>query len=342
MSQVAPGKSELPIQWRANVGDYATCLAYSANGTLCAVGTGAGEVHVLEARSGSLRWKAMVHAGGVQSVAFHPKSPLLATSGQDGQAQLLQARDGATLAKLPGTAAWTEQVAWSPDGTKLAAASGKVVRLWNEDGSPHLATEEHPSTVTGLAWGRTGAQLATAAYGGVFIWSIESGARTRHFPWKGSLISIAWSPDGKVIACGSQDCSVHFWRLSTGKDAEMTGYPFKSRVIAWDAKGRLLATSGEAIATLWDFSGNGPEGSRPIQLAAHQGVLTALAFSPRRTVLASGAQDAGVILWEPRKSTLPMAYGFLDDYVSGLAWNPRLEAITGIDGSGNVVTWSAV
>ncbi len=27
-----------------------------------------------------------------------------------------------------------------------------------------------------------------------------------------SLVSLAWSPDEKIVACGSQDCSVHFWR----------------------------------------------------------------------------------------------------------------------------------
>ena len=32
-------------------------------------------------------------------------------------------------------------------------------------------------------------------------------------------------PDGDIVACGSQDNSVHFWRRSTGMDAEMTGYP---------------------------------------------------------------------------------------------------------------------
>jgi WD40 repeat protein len=133
---------------------------------------------------------------------------------------------------------------------------------------------------------------------------------------------------------------VHFWRLASGRDSEMTGYPFKPRAIAWDAHGSMLATGGAADVTVWGFGGKGPEGTSPIQLEAHQGVVTQLAFAPRKATLASGAQDMGVILWEPKKQTKPVAFGFLDDQVTGLAWRPDQRALTGVDAGGNVVTWS--
>ncbi|HEY8943026.1 MAG TPA: hypothetical protein VIM73_02140 [Polyangiaceae bacterium] len=61
----------------------------------------------------------------------------------------------------------------------------------------------------------------------------------------------------------------------------------------------------------WDFRGKGPEGTQPIQLQAPQGICTRLAFSPRKTVLASGAQDTSILLWEPRKRNKPTHFAFL-------------------------------
>lgn len=57
-------------------------------------------------------------------------------------------------------------------------------------------------------------------------------------------------PDGKVIAGGARDRSVRFWRLPRGGASQMRGFPFKPKHMAWDSESRLLATSGDAAATL--------------------------------------------------------------------------------------------
>ncbi len=119
----------------------------------------------------------------------------------------------------------------------------------------------------------------------------------------------------------------------------MSGYPFKPRALSWDDESKLLATSGDATVTAWDFRGKGPEGTRPIRLAAHKGVCTQLAFRPRKGVLASGSQDMSVLLWEPRRSTKPVAFAFLEDEVTGLCWLPQLPLLIGTDASGTVCAW---
>lgn len=354
-----PRRFELQPVWKATVDDYATAVHFSADGDACAVGCGSGVVHVLDARTGKTRWQSLAHEQGVLAVAWSPVSGVLATAGADGKARLYHESDR-PFAELPGTGtgapaagggrgapvapqaplAWVEHLAWAPDGSKLATASGKHVRIWGADGSPYLETEAHPSTVTGVAWNRGGTELATSCSGGVHLWNVEAKAQARHLPWKGSLISLAWSPDDKVIACGTQDCAVHFWRLPRGKDAEMSGYRFKSRAIAWDARGGLLATTGEATITVWDFAGRGPEGSTPLQLEAHKTQVVQVAFNPRKGTLASGAQDGSVMLWEPRKGKAPLAYAFLDDVVSGLAWDPKGQNVAAIDGAGTVACWN--
>lgn len=325
--------------WTADVGDYATALAWSRDGSLIAAGSASGEVVVLDGDTGVATARIDAHAGGVLGVAWSPTALVLATCGQDGTAKLHRA-DGSPIATLPGTRGWVEHLAWAPRGELLATSSSKVVRIWRADGAPHLATEEHTSTVSAIAWNPKGTQLATACYGGVHLWRLDSGAKARDLAWKGSIISLAWSPDGKVIACGSQDCSVHFWRLSTGQDAAMQGYPFKPRALAWEKSGALLATGGDATVTIWRFDGRGPEGTKPIVLQGHQAVVTDIEFRAEGSLLASGAQDSGVIVWDPRRARSPRAYAFLRDQVSRVAWRPKHVAIAAADASGQVAVWS--
>ncbi|HMP41901.1 MAG TPA: WD40 repeat domain-containing protein, partial [Roseiflexaceae bacterium] len=66
----------------------------------------------------------------------------------------------------------------------------------------------------------------------------------RKFEWKGSVLVLAVSLDGKYIAAGAQNASVHFWICRDGTDLEMSGYPRKVRELAWDSSSSYLATGG--------------------------------------------------------------------------------------------------
>jgi WD40 repeat protein len=331
-------KHELPVVWSTNVDEYATALAVSTDGTLTAVGNAAGELRVFDSTSGDERFRLAAHRGAIMVAAWSPKQRWLATGGQDGAARLYDAQ-GVQLAELPSGAPWVEHLAWAPDGQRLATAGGRVARLWTSDGKPLVETEAHESTLTGLCWNRKGTQLATACYGGVRLFDVGSGGCARHLPWQGSLISLSWSPTDAVIACGTQERSVHFWRLAKGRESEMSGFAAKPRALSWDAEGKLLATSGDTNIAIWSFDGKGPEGKPPTELVGHAALCTALAFHPSLTRLASGADDTGVIVWDPRRKTTPVAFGFLEETVTGLAWALGGRVLVGTDAAGRATAW---
>ena len=333
------GKTELVPRWKRDAGDYVAAVDLSKDGRMCVVGAGDGSVLGIDLTTGRELFRQAAHQGGVLGVSLSPAGTHFATCGQDPDARLWRATGELVRALHGGGAPWVEHVAWAPAGGRIATAAGRRVRVWNGDGEPIIETEPLPSTVSNLAWRADGSALAATCYGGVYIWPVAVGAEPRHLEWKGSLISLAWSPDAKVIACGSQDCSVHFWRLASGRDSEMSGYPFKPKALAWDSESRLLATSGDATVTVWEFRGKGPEGTTPLQLESHKGVCTRLAFSPTKTVLASGSQDTSVLLWEPRRGTQPVRYAFLEDAVTALSWHPEHRGLLGGDASGNLCFW---
>lgn len=335
----ARGKTELVPLWQHDVGDYLSAAEISPDGRLCIAGAGNGVLVGLDLETGERRFRMHAHDDGVLALSIAPDSTRFVTCGHTQTAKVWSA-SGELLFELPGGGpAWVERVAWAPLGARIATGAGRIVRIWSAGGSLLAEPEPLASTVSGLVWRADGTAVAASAYGGVRIIPVVDSAKARTLAWKGSLISLAWSPDGKVIACGSQDSSVHFWRLGNGKDSEMSGYPFKPKALAWDGESKLLATSGDAAVTVWDFRGKGPEGTKPIQLAGHKSVSTRLAFSPRKGVLASGAQDMSVLIWEPRRSVKPIGFAFLEDEVTALVWHPEHRGLLGGDASGNLVYW---
>lgn len=332
-------QTQLVPRWSSAADDYVVSAQIARSGEWCLIASGAGSLQRLELGTGEAAFRLRAHSGGVLGVSIAPDTSRFASCGQERAARVWTAQ-GQVLCELDGgTAAWVEHVAWSPTGDRIATAAGRTVRVWTAGGQ---LIREHPaldSTVSGLAWRADGTGLAASCYGGVYVWPMIAGARERRLPWKGSLISLAWSPDAKVVACGSQDRSVHFWRLATGEDAQMTGYPLKPRALAWDKESKLLATAGAAVITVWDFRGKGPEGSRPRQLEGHRSACTQLAFGPRESVLASGSQDGSVLLWEPRRTSRPTRHAFLEDEITALAWHPEQVGLLGADAAGAVTYW---
>jgi len=331
--------AEMDAFWRVEGGDYVCALIAEPAGKLCVAGLGDGTILGLNPRDGAVLFRHKAHVGSVLSLSLSADGSAFASSGQDAKAKLWSA-GGSLLAELPGAdSAWVEHIAWSPRGERISTAAGRRVRTFGKDGTLISQSDPLESSVTGLAWRADGTALSAICYGGVHIFPFKDGLNKRHLPFKGSLISLAWSPDAKVIACGSQDCSIHFWRLASGQDSQMTGYPFKPKQLAWDDESRLLATSGHADITVWDFRGKGPEGSQPLQLSAHKGLCTSLSFSHRKGMLASGSQDTSILIWQPRSRLNPVRVAFLETEVTALQWCDDDRLVLGADSSGRIVAW---
>jgi WD40 repeat protein len=138
---------------------------------------------------------------------------------------------------------------------------------------------------------------------------------------------MAISPNGKWVASGNQDSSVHVWRLWSGDDFQMTGYPAKVETISWDFYSRLLAVGNVGDVTVWDFSGKGPQGTEPRALDGFQRRVTLVAFQHRSALLAAGSADGLLAFWEPLRSKHARDTVAFDAEISALSWSPDDSAI---------------
>jgi WD40 repeat protein len=72
-------------------------------------------------------------------------------------------------------------------------------------------------------------------------------------------------------------------------------------------------------------------------LDGHNGAVSALAFQHGGDVLASGAYDSAVALWQPRKSSSPIAAVSMSDRISQLRWQPDDQGLYAADAQGVVI-----
>ncbi len=327
--------------WSERVGDYAIGGGWTLRGEALVVGDAAGGVYAFDGKSGATIWaRHGVHEGGVLAVAIHPNQPAFATAGQDGRILVWSAAEGRASLVVDVGSDWVENVAWSPDGRWLAASCARQVHAYGADGARVWRSDDHPSTVSAIAWSSP-EELATACYGRVTFFDASTGEARQKLEWTGSLVSMVLSPGGDIVACGSQDNSVHFWRRSTEQDSMMSGYPAKPSALAFDDRGILLATGGGEAVTVWSFQGSGPEGTEPGVLEHHVQTVTTLAFAPRGMRLASGARDGGVVVWSLGRDGQGDAVGVapVADVVGGLYWRPDGRALAALDAQGGATVW---
>lgn len=316
----------LPSLWSTRLSDHIVALAWSPDGRYIAAAAVDGPLQVLDGATGARLLDAPGHHFGTLSLAWSADSRYLASGGQDGNILLWDLAADPRPGVLEGGVMWVEHLAWNPPGTRqapvplrLASAAGKTLRLWDSQGQLLREYAEHPSTISALQWQPQTQILTSTAYGRVAFFNPDNPVPQRELRWPGSILSLAWSPNGRFIAAGGQDATVHFWFTKTGDDLQMSGYPTKVRELSWSADSRWLATGGAAAVTIWDCV-RSPAGSKPLQLRGHDELLTQLAWQHRGVLLVSAGGDGRLLVWRPRQSSRALAGAKVQTAVTRIAW----------------------
>ena len=134
----------------------------------------------------------VAHADGSILCSAATSSHLL-TGGDDGLL-VRTGSDGRTEIFHDAKGKWIDAVAARNDGT-VAWSIGKIVA--SRDGKGTVRQTSVPTTARGLAFAPKGYRLAIAHYNGASLWFPNSEAPPEPYEWKGSHLSVTFSPDGK-------------------------------------------------------------------------------------------------------------------------------------------------
>jgi WD40 repeat protein len=266
------------------------------------------------------------------------------TGGQTGIVRCWNPSDVQEVFQIDAGRGWVQQARWTTDHNQFVTASGKTLRLWSHEGELIQEVEEQPSTIAAVSLRPDNRAIGLGIYGGVRLYRFGEQAPYEDLLWKGSIIQLAWSPNARFIAASSQEKTITFWRLPyrSGEQLAMSGYPTKVRELAWDSTSRYLASAGSELVTIWDVSGKGPAGTKPIQLKFHEDRLTTLEFQPNGVRLASGSKDGKIAVWNSVKIAKPNFFADFGSPISVLKWSPcgKQLAVGTSDGSVGLLTTS--
>ncbi len=154
----------------------------------------------------------------------------------------------------------------------------------------------------------------------------------------GTVLSVAFSPDSKILATGDASGEIYFWSV---KDYEriltFSGHINWVRSIAFSPDGRILASGGDdRTVKLWNTST-----SQCLQtLQGHTQQLRSVAFSPNGRILASGSIDQTVRLWDVQTSRCLDTWEGHTDEINSVTFSPDSSVLATASSDRTLRLWN--
>jgi WD40 repeat protein len=299
-----------------------TALAWAADGKSLATASGDGTLSLWDIPSGRELVRFLGHQREVRGVAFLPGSSTLVSVGIDGTVRLWDAKqpaEGQAIQRRHDTLSVRVSgepicaLAVSPTGKTVAIAQeDSRIRLLNATNLEELARVDPEGPVRCLAFSPDGETLASSRDNNGLTLREAATLKEKKSFGPESVVSLAFSPDGKEIAVGTYDNKVQVWSVADGVLLNMgihqRGSGRYQGVYAVVFGPSLLASGGaDGVVRLKDLASGEPKLAQTDPLNR----VLALAFSPDGKRLASGGIDGTLRIWDPAigKLLLPAAGG---------------------------------
>ena len=241
--------------------DEVKCLAFSPDGQTLASGSDDQTVRLWNVRTGQRHHILQGHTAWVYDVTFSPDGQTLASGSADHTVRLWDISTAFKIgignantwdgAMTTGTdlvrhillehSGLIFAIAFSPDGQTLASGGlDQTICLWDVLTVLNTGISEPLKEFTATSPKDTEVSSREKAYQ-----TLQG-----HTGW---VWSIAFSPDGKLLASGSEDMTIRLWEIHTGQVRHILQGHAQWYAVAFSPDGQILVSSGgDETIRLWD------------------------------------------------------------------------------------------
>jgi WD40 repeat protein len=303
-----------------------THLALTTDGKLTA--SGGDHLRLWDTASGKSIRQIKIGGGYVEALAIAPDHKTVVTGGRDKVLRFFDVESGKELDQLKAHKGTPRSLAYSRDGKLLASGDVALdIRIWDAVGRKQLNQIKLQGTATdrlALAFSPDNKVLACGgainadfprgipstdlmSFGlpgkgfPILLWDAETAKEVGRLEGLSARVrSLAFSPDGKLVAATSADGRLTIWdarkvQIVMMAHPEHVDSSFRASpglAFGPDSK-TLVSASSDKTLRLWDAV-TGKERGR---ITAPAGAFNAVAIGPDGTVVA-GSADTSVTVWD--------------------------------------------
>lgn len=287
-------------------------IRFSPNGSILA-SWGKDNKVILWKRDGTFIKQLPGHFNQVKDVQFSNDSTFIASIGDDNLIQLWRS-NGNYVNILIGHSDKVDSIRFSPNSQILASVSGSgvesTVKLWRSTDGTSLKTihsyniqeaifspDSNTIATLGEKIDPVDIQSKTAQ-----LWSLDGTLQATLRGHSSTITDLEFSPDGSIIATGSDDKSVKFWERNGSLITTLRGHNSPITDISFSSDGKLLvSSSSDNMVKLWNRDG---KELQTLQEAANEpddeyygSIANQVAFVTNNILFMGGGEDLRIKMW---------------------------------------------